>query len=240
MDDALAEANQAQAMIRRVSPQGRAEARRLREIRARRTRRLAIRCGAVAMTVIAGYYLLSAAIGPFGPTGFPIAIAFLLLGCALVAILGREKRTAEPAVGPGDLPLLPDRTEAWMATQRPALPAPAVTLLDAIGLRIAGLRPQLASLDETGAPAEELRKLVGTELPGLVDQYRAIPAGLRGEARDDGATPDARLLHGLAVVDRQLTDLTRRIGAGAADGLSTHDRYLEGKYGDTPAGDSLS
>ncbi len=240
MDEALAEANQAQAMIRRVSPQGRAEARRLREARARRTRRLAARWLGIAAVVFVGYWLLGAIAGPFGATGFAVAMGLILLGCALVAILGREKRTAKPVVGSGDLPLLPERTEAWMATQRPALPAPAVTLLDAIGLRIAGLRPQLASLDETGAPADELRKLVGTELPGLVDRYRAIPAALRGEARDDGATPDARLLHGLAVLDRQLTDLTRRLGAGAADGLSTHDRYLGVKYGDSPAGDPLS
>lgn len=233
MDDGR-ETDQARAMIHRVSPQGRAEARRLRAARARRTRRLAVRWLVATALVFAGYAALNAAAGPFGPTGFMLAVAATLVACAILAALGRERPMAGPAVAPGELPLLPARAEAWIAAQRPSLPAPAATLLGAIGARVAALAPHLSRLDEQEPAADELRRLVGGELPGLVDQYRAVPAGLRAEPRADGATPDARLLHALGTVDRQLTDLTRRIGAGAADGLSTRDRYLESKYGTGP------
>lgn len=236
VSDGHEEADQAQAMIRRVSPQGRAEARRLRAARARRTQRLTLACAAIATAVYGSYVVLHQFGLPVTATGLVLATMVIVAACALLLMARRERTPAAPTVAPGELPLLPSRAEAWVASQRPALPAPAAVLLDGIGARIAALGPHLSGLDEVGAPADELRRLVGAELPGLVARYRAIPAGLRGEARADGETPDARLAHGLGVVDRQLADLTRRIGAGAADGLSTHDRYLESKYGDDASG----
>lgn len=231
MHETAAEAEQARATIRRLSPQGRAGARRLRAARARRARRLATGWLAVAVVVFAGYYALGAVAGPFGTTGLATATAVMLGACAVLAMRALPTPATAPTVAPGELPQLPARVEAWLADQRPALPAPAAALLDGIAARVAALAPHLAGLDADGEPADALRRLAGDELPGLVERYRAIPVPLRAEPGGDGTTPDARLLHALEVVDRELAALTRRIGAVAADGLSTHDRYLTGKYG---------
>ena len=129
-----------------------------------------------------------------------------------------------------DLPLLPRQTERWLEAQRPALPAPAQTLADQIGIKLEAMAPQFARLDPQEPAAYELRKLVAEELPELVEGYKRVPEGMRREERNGGASPDKQLIEGLRVVDEELLRMSEQMASGDLDKLATQGRYLELKY----------
>ncbi len=127
------------------------------------------------------------------------------------------------------------RTELWLEHQRPALPAPAVALVDQIGLQLDSLGMQLAHVDPAHPAAAETRKLVGEHLPEMVETWRRIPAGLRQEERA-GATPEAQLVDGLGRISEEIDRVTRQLADGALDDLAIRTRFLEYRYGDGPEG----
>jgi hypothetical protein len=127
------------------------------------------------------------------------------------------------------------RTELWLEAQRPALPAPAVTLVDQIGVQLDGLGVQLEGLDPAEPAVAEVRKLVGEHLPGMVESYRRIPAHLRREERN-GRTADQQLADGLGKISTEIDDIARQLAAGDLDALAVRGRYLDYKYGDGMAG----
>ena len=65
------------------------------------------------------------------------------------------------------------------AEQRAALPAPAQTLADSLGDRIAALSPTLERIDAKSVEAAEIRRLVAEELPELVANYQRVPKAMR-------------------------------------------------------------
>ena len=111
-----------------------------------------------------------------------------------------------------------------------ALPAPAQTLADQIGIKLEAMAPQFARLDPQAPTAYELRKLVAEELPELVEGYKRVPEGLRREARNGGNSPDKQLIEGLRVVDEELLRMSEQMASGDLDKLATQGRYLELKY----------
>jgi hypothetical protein len=153
----------------------------------------------------------------------------LILALVLVLSLSRPREAKPEALAASDLPLLPQRIEEWLETQRPALPAPATRLIDGIGLRLEALAPQLANIDPREPAAVEVRKLLCDELPDLVKGYARVPEALRRDARD-GPSPDRQLLDGLKVVDDQLARLTADLASADLHKLSVQGRYLELKY----------
>src|SRR3546814_1724584 len=82
-----------------------------------------------------------------------------------------------------DLKSLPLQTEIWLESQRKALPAPAIKLIDSIGVRLETLAPQLQSLDQNEPAALEVRRLLSDHLPELVTGYQSIPEPLRRQER---------------------------------------------------------
>ncbi len=133
----------------------------------------------------------------------------------------------------GSAAQLVGRTELWLEAQRPALPPPAVTLVDQIGVQLDALGLQLQTVDQEHPAAREVRKLVGEHLPEMVDSYRKVPANLRGEKRA-GATPDEQLTQGLGNISKEIESVTRQLADGALDDLAIKNRYLDYKYGETP------
>src|SRR3546814_12534489 len=75
-----------------------------------------------------------------------------------------------------DLKSLPLQTEIWLESQRKALPAPAIKLIDSIGVRLETLSPQLQSLDQNEPAALEVRRLHPDHLPERDPGYPSIPA----------------------------------------------------------------
>lgn len=128
-----------------------------------------------------------------------------------------------------DLGTLAGKTEIWLEAQRPALPAPAVSLMQDIGVRLDQLAPQLQALDENDPAAREVRKLVGEHLPELINGYRRIPDSLKHKEHA-GKTPSQQLVDGLKLIDREIETMTGQISRGELDKLAVRGRYLEMRY----------
>ncbi len=129
-----------------------------------------------------------------------------------------------------DAKQLVQRTELWLEGQRPALPPPAVRLVDDLGVQLDALGKQLEHVDPAHPAAAETRKLVGEYLPETIDSYRRIPENLRREERA-GSTPDAQLVDSLGKISKEIDHVTRQLAEGSLDDLAIKNRYLDYKYG---------
>ena len=171
---------------------------------------------------------------PLGMGGALLVGALLVAVTLLLAFISLEAPVTPEKLVEVPLKALPLRTEQWLETQRPALPAPMQTLLDGIGVRLETLAPQLATLNEQEPAAAEVRKLVGEQLPELLKGYARVPEPLRGVERN-GKTPDAQLAEGLQLIDREISEMSAQLAQGDLDSLATRGRFLEIKYRDDDA-----
>jgi hypothetical protein len=126
------------------------------------------------------------------------------------------------------------RTELWLEAQRPALPPPAVAIVDQLGVQLDALGLQLQSVDAAHPAMAEVRELVGEYIPETIDNYRKIPAHLRKEEHA-GKTADERLTESLSKLSGEVDRVTRRLAEGALDDLAIKSRYLEYRYGGAEA-----
>ncbi|MEG3087411.1 hypothetical protein [Sphingomonas sp. PB4P5] len=184
---------------------------------------------AAADTAILVAALVVGWIIPLGIGGAMLVMAALIAATLILAIFPLTPEVKPEALAQVPLKALPLKTEQWLETQRPALPAPAQNLIDGIGVRLEGLAPQLATLDEREPAAAEVRKLVGEQLPELLKGYARVPAALRGVERN-GKTPNAQLADGLKVIDEQIAGMSAQLAEGDLNLLATRGRYLEIKY----------
>jgi hypothetical protein len=155
-----------------------------------------------------------------------------VLGAAAAYVLMRYPDMPMPTVETlrqTDLATLAGKTEIWLEAQRPMLPAPAVTIVQDIGVRLDQLAPQLQTLGENDPASREVRKLVGEHLPELINSYKRIPEALKRKD-NSGKTPEQQLVDGLKVIDREIETMTGQISRGELDKLATRDRYLEIRY----------
>lgn len=165
--------------------------------------------------------------------GFTGVMVTALAIFAAIMVFGRYPKMKVPQrrdLTGGDVRSLVGRTELWLESQRPALPAPAVQLVDQIGTQLDALGLQLDGLDENQPAAVEVRKLVGEHLPELVSTYTSIPRHLRTEPRA-GRTPDEQLADSLGKISTEIDSVTRQLASGAIDNLAITTRYLDYKYG---------
>ena len=126
------------------------------------------------------------------------------------------------------------RTELWLEAQRPALPPPAVGLVDDLGVKLDLLGQQLETAPASHDSIRDIRELVGETLPEMVQSYTRVPAAMRSE-QHAGATADERLVEGLAKISDEIDSINRKIADGALDDLAVQHRYLGYRYGDGPA-----
>lgn len=175
--------------------------------------------------------IVGATIMPLGIMG-ALAVLLLMVAVTLVIALAPAPKAPSPAkLREVDIKVLPARTERWLEAQRPALPAPARTMVDRIGLRLEALTPQLAALEDGTEHAFEVRRLVGEQLPAFVNDYARVPATLRTTPRN-GKTPDAELIDGLKLIEQEIGEMTQRLAQTDLDALQTRGRFLEMKYKD--------
>lgn len=214
----------AEDFIRRISPEGRARARRRREQRRRRAVRMARRMFFVTLAVIVAAVAWGMFVGPLGFTGLMTTAILVFMAWVGVALFSAEPTAKAEELPQVALRALPQRTEAWLETQRLALPAPANRLIDQIGTRLDGLAPCLSTLDEREPAAAEVRRLIGEELPELVRGYQRVPEPLRRGG------PDAQLVEGLRLVETEIARMTEQLASGNLDKLATQGKYLELKY----------
>lgn len=172
---------------------------------------------------------------PLGMFGALAVMALLILATFVFASLPVISAPRVEQLGQVPLKALPSTTERWLETQRLALPAPARTLVDSIGVKLETLAPQLARLDESSPAANEVRKLIGEQLPELVKGYGRVPEPLRTVPRN-GMTPDQQLAQGLQVIDEEIAEMTAQLAQGDLDALATRGNFLQIKYKDDELG----
>jgi hypothetical protein len=217
---------------RRAVSIGRRSAALKRQHLVRKVRGLGMTIGAIMLaTVTAGFVLDGIGIG-----GVIMAMAATVAALMFFAFVPKLEVPTREVLRGSDVKSLVGRTELWLEQQRPALPAPAVQLVDTIGLQLDALGTQLDGLDERAPAAVEVRKLVGDHLPELVSAYTSIPRHLRGEAQG-GASPDQHLVDSLGKISAEIDSVTRQLASGAIDNLAIKTRYLDYKYGAGPEGE---
>ncbi|MEG3083136.1 hypothetical protein U1707_05745 [Sphingomonas sp. PB2P12] len=199
--------------------------------RARQTQAIGKRLTRIAVADVA-ILIAAMVIGwivPLGIGGAMLVMALLVAATVLFAVWPAERAPTPERLAAVDIRALPSQTERWLEAQRPALPAPAMTLVDRIGLRLETLKPQLATLDANTQEAVDVRKLIGEQLPAFVKDYEKVPASLRTTPRN-GRTPDAELVDGLKLIEQEIGEMTARLAQSDLDNLSTRGRFLEMKY----------
>jgi len=222
--------SQAEAMLHRVSPAGRAQALKAQQRRQRAVMRQVQRILLAAVGIVLVLTAIDFAGLPVGMVGLIAGlVAFAVVSAAILAV-SRERPASVDTLVDADLGELAPRTAMWLEQQRATLPAPAARLLDGIGFRLEAMAPQLARLDPSEPAADAVRRLLATELPALVEGYAGVPQPLRGQARDGRPSADAHLGEGLTVIDSEIARMTEQLARGAFDELATQNRFLELKY----------
>jgi hypothetical protein len=189
----------------------------------------AAKYSAISVATILVAAIVIGFITPIGTSGIMIAFLAMMAAVVLSVLFSREGEVAVEALGKVDLKRLPASTEKWLHAQTPMLPAPAVRLVDGIGVKLETLAIQLQTLDEREPIAGEIRRLIADDLPELVKGYGRVPKTLRREGLN-GMSPDKQLVDGLGVVDSELTRLSEQLASGDLNTLATQGRYLELKY----------
>lgn len=199
--------------------------------RAYRSRRgpRALRNAAIGVAGVLLVAFVWGLISPIGITGAMLAVLAMVAAAVIGVMLSAEPAIRVEALPQAPIALLPSKTARWLDQQRPALPAPAQTLADGIGVKLEALQPQLATLDAGSPAAFEIRRLIADELPELVNGYARVPTALRRDGLD-GMAPDVQLVDGLKTVDAELSRMSEQLARGDLEKLATQGKYLELKY----------
>jgi hypothetical protein len=191
--------------------------------------------GGSLLAIVAAAMVVGLVIDGIGFTGIMIAFLAVIACTFLFSNFPKVKVPRRADLNTGDVRQMVARTELWLENQRPALPPPAVTLVDKIGTQLDALGLQLETVDPGHPAAQETRKLVGETLPGMVEAYRRIPAQLRREKRA-GSSPDEQIVESLGKISTEIDQVTRQLASGALDDLAVRTRYLDYKYGPNDVG----
>ena len=232
MSDVDAQIERARAVMERIA-EGYRDAparRRAAQYIGKRLTRIAIADAAILLIAF-----VIGLVMPLGIMGALLVMMMLVAATVTLAVWPGEGRAPPPEkLRTVDLKALPAQTERWLGAQRPALPAPARTLVDRIGQRLDVLSPQLGRVDGETETGLELRRLIGEQLPAFVNDYQRVPTTLRGVERN-GRTPDAELVDGLKLIEQEIAEMTERLAQGDLDQLQTRGRFLEMKYRGDPS-----
>jgi hypothetical protein len=212
---------------RRQAPIGRGSA----ELRQRNLMTRIKLIGGSLLAIVAAAMVTGIVINGIGFIGIMIAFLAVVASTFLFSNFPKVRVPRRADLNTGDVRHMVARTELWLESQRPALPPPAVTLVDKIGTQLDALGLQLETVDPGHPAAQETRKLVGETLPGMVEAYRRIPAQMRREKRA-GSSPDEQIVESLGKISTEIDHVTRQLASGALDDLAVRTRYLDYKYGD--------
>lgn len=211
---------------RRVASIGRRSAAMKRDHLFRKLIRMFLAVGGIVLAAMVAGVVLNG----IGWSGIIMAMVAIIVAVGVFGAFPKMKVPTIDSLGSGDTKTLVGRTELWLERQRPALPAPAVQLVDRIGGQLDALGLQLDGLDANTPAARDVRQLVGETLPNLVSTYTSIPRHLRGEAQA-GRSPDQQLTESLGKISQEIDSVTRQLASGAIDNLAIQTRYLDYKYG---------
>ena len=202
----------------------------------RRMQRFALMLVAGIFALFIGAGVFSAIVAPLGFYGVMLVALGALAVVVLAGLFSRDTPLRPEAMAQAPLPELADRANRWLEQQRPALPAPAKSLADSLGERIAALQPTIERLGENTPEAAEVRRLVSQELPELISSYQRVPKAMRTINRN-GRVAETELVEGMRLLDREIDSIGRTLAETDIDRLASHKRYLELRYDSGQSGE---
>lgn len=191
----------------------------------------------IALALLALYVGAGITGANIGGIGFWGVMAVFILSPLIILLFANSGKVETPKreeLKQGNPGQMVARTELWLEAQRPALPPPAQSLVDQLGVQLDALGVQLKGLGDNEPAMAEVRELVGEYIPETIDNYRKIPQHLRAEEYA-GKTADQRLTESLTKLSGEVDRVTRRLAEGALDDLAIKSRYLEYRYGGAEA-----
>ena len=215
---------------RRVTAIGRESAQVRNRHRLKKLRNIVI----AAVAILAFATIAGIVIDGIGFVGIVLTFFALIAAAGLFTVYPRISIPQADDLNKGTPRQMIARTELWLEAQRPALPPPAVGLVDDLGVKLDLLGQQLETAPAGHDSIRDIRELVGETLPEMVQSYTRVPAPMRSE-QHAGATADERLVEGLAKISDEIDSINRKIADGALDDLAVQHRYLGYRYGDGPA-----
>lgn len=191
------------------------------------------------VAILAAAGIAGSILNGIGFGGVMLTVLAMIVALFVFAKFPRLKVPSRADLATDDPKQLVARTEMWLEHQRPALPPPAAKLVNGIGVQLDELQLQLVEVDQKHPTAAQIRKLVGEDLPEMIEGYQRIPERMRYEERA-GSTPARQLEEGLTVIGREIDHITRQLAQGSLDDLAIKGRFLEYKYGGEPADSPLA
>ncbi len=198
------------------------------------------RAGLIFVLLLFGLILFSAAVSPLG-WAWLLAIPATFIAALLSLAWPTRGRRAAPSpadasqkVASMPLDTLAGRCEQWLFDRTGDLPRAALDSADTILARLNALQPAVAGLPESDPKAGEVRRLVGSHLPRLVDSYLALPP----QARQPSSENSRRLSESLGIVADELDQLCQDLEGCRSSQFETEHRFIETRYKDGgPLGD---
>jgi hypothetical protein len=231
VDQAIARFEEVMHRIDRGTSAGDAQ----RRLQARRIDSMRSKLGNIGMAIgvlIAATLVFGFVVGPIGITGLFVVAVLMFLA---VLVFSVWPGADQPAVDyKEDMPnkAVVQRLDHLLARKRAALPAPAVSRLDAISAQLPLLENRLAETQMLDPLAQDARRLMGKHLPELIERYERVPAAYRNERDGEGMTVDQRLVAGLDAAKSALDDLGRKLAHEDLSAFETQGRFIESRYKD--------
>lgn len=186
--------------------------------------------GIAVVAIFAAAGIAGLILDGIGFVGVVMTFLAVVAAMAVFANFPRVKVPQRSELKKGDAKQMVARTELWLEAQRPALPPPAVQIVDQLGVQLDALGLQLQTIDPSDPAVNEVRELVGEYIPETIENYCRIPAHLRQE-KHAGKTADERLTESLTKLSGEVDRVTRRLAEGALDDLAVKSRYLDYRFG---------
>jgi hypothetical protein len=233
VDDRYAKSmERAERVLRNMStrtPEARAAMQRTRQRRNREAGKRAKRVLAALLAIFVGAFLWGLVLAPLGVTGVMLVVALAIMSAIILGIFprSRQEATAVDALSSAELV---HRLDTRLIRERAALPAPALTQIDAISAQLPLLEKRLETLDPLDPLAQDARRLMGQHLPDLLDRYEKVPAAYRKQQDGGGLTVEDRLLSGLGAARTAIDDLGEKLAREDLNAFETQGRFIESRY----------
>ena len=204
------------------------------DLKARHWKKVVKRIAIAFAAIWASAVAIGLIIDGIGFAGIMLTVIAAMVAVGVLTQYPKMKVPKREDLVKGDARQMVGRTELWLEAQRPALPPPAIQVVDQLGVQLDALGLQLETIDQNNPAVNEVRELVGEYIPETIDNYRKIPAHLRGE-KHAGKTADERLTESLGKISGEVDRVTRRLAEGALDDLAVKSRYLDYRFGGAEA-----
>lgn len=235
MDDRYAKSmERAERVLQNLSsrtPEARAAMQRTRQRRNRDAGKRAMRIVTAVAAIFVAMIAYGFVIGPVGIAGLILTVVMAILAAAFLIVFPKDRREVAAVETLSNAEVV-HRLDTRLTRERPALPAPALTQIDAISAQLPLLEKRLETLDPLDPLAQDARRLMGQHLPDLLDRYEKVPAAYRQQQDGGGLTVEDRLLSGLGAARSAIDDIGEKLAKGDLNAFETQGRFIESRYKD--------